>query len=73
MLAQRTATLTTFARPAEIAVAADDGDGVVAVLDPNEPGHYPTCPFLRLTGLGVPGCGSLAASTPSPTATFSGP
>jgi hypothetical protein len=34
---------------------------VVAVVDPNEPGHYPTCPFLALTGQYCPGCGSLRA------------
>jgi uncharacterized protein DUF2752 len=34
---------------------------VVAVVDPNEPGHYPTCPFLALTGWYCPGCGSLRA------------
>jgi hypothetical protein len=32
-----------------------------AVVDPNEPGHYPTCPFLALTGRYCPGCGSLRA------------
>ncbi|TDD72886.1 DUF2752 domain-containing protein [Actinomadura darangshiensis] len=25
--------------------------------DPNEPGHYPGCPFLALTGYYCPGCG----------------
>lgn len=25
--------------------------------DPNEPGHYPGCPFLALTGFYCPGCG----------------
>ena len=38
--------------------------GVVAsvvLLDPNEVGHYPTCPFLAVTGLPCPGCGSLRA------------
>jgi hypothetical protein len=33
----------------------------VAVVDPNEPGHYPQCPFKLLTGLDCPGCGSLRA------------
>lgn len=33
--------------------------GVLAAVDPNEPGHFPTCPFLSLTGLWCPGCGSL--------------
>jgi hypothetical protein len=31
----------------------------VAAVDPNEAGHYPTCPFLWLTGLYCPGCGAL--------------
>jgi hypothetical protein len=34
---------------------------VVALVDPNQPGHYPTCPFLALTGHFCPGCGSLRA------------
>jgi hypothetical protein len=33
--------------------------GFVALVDPGEPGHYPTCPFLALTGYHCPGCGSL--------------
>lgn len=28
-------------------------------VDPNQAGHYPTCPFLALSGLYCPGCGSL--------------
>ena len=31
----------------------------IAAVDPNESGHYPTCPFLALTGLQCPGCGSM--------------
>lgn len=31
----------------------------VAAVDPNEAGHYPTCPFLMLTGYYCPGCGSM--------------
>ncbi|AUY52182.1 DUF2752 domain-containing protein [Streptomyces sp. CB01881] len=31
----------------------------VAAVDPNAPGHYPTCPFLTLTGWWCPGCGGL--------------
>jgi hypothetical protein len=41
------------------AVAA--GITVVGLVDPNEPGHYPLCPFRALTGLDCPGCGSLRA------------
>ncbi|MFC4585586.1 DUF2752 domain-containing protein [Sphaerisporangium corydalis] len=33
----------------------------VGAVDPNAPGHYPTCPFLFLTGLYCPGCGTLRA------------
>ncbi|MGK5551091.1 DUF2752 domain-containing protein [Actinomadura kijaniata] len=32
---------------------------VLAVRDPHEPGHYPACPFLTVTGLYCPGCGGL--------------
>ncbi|MBF4160657.1 DUF2752 domain-containing protein [Nocardioides sp. CBS4Y-1] len=34
---------------------------VIASVDPHEPGHYPTCPFLAVTGEWCPGCGSLRA------------
>ena len=46
-----------------MATAALTGASVLAValVDPNEPGHYPTCPFLALTGAFCPGCGSLRA------------
>ncbi|MER7133796.1 DUF2752 domain-containing protein [Streptosporangium saharense] len=33
----------------------------MALVDPGEPGHYPACPFLTLTGLYCPGCGGLRA------------
>ncbi|HEY8479545.1 MAG TPA: DUF2752 domain-containing protein [Spirillospora sp.] len=33
------------------------GTVLVAFRDPNEAGHYPTCPFLALTGFYCPGCG----------------
>lgn len=35
--------------------------GVLAAVDPNQPGHYPTCPFLAITGHWCPGCGALRA------------
>jgi hypothetical protein len=31
----------------------------IGLVDPDEPGHYPTCPFLWATGLYCPGCGSM--------------
>jgi hypothetical protein len=33
----------------------------VGLVDPNQSGHYPTCPFLAITGYYCPGCGSLRA------------
>ncbi|MEV5753355.1 DUF2752 domain-containing protein [Actinoallomurus sp. NPDC052308] len=33
--------------------------GYVTMVDPNHPGHYPTCPFLAVTGYYCPGCGTL--------------
>ncbi|MER7500187.1 DUF2752 domain-containing protein [Nonomuraea pusilla] len=47
--------------PLGVAAAAGAAVAVVAVVDPNQPGHYPTCPFLWITGLYCPGCGSLRA------------
>ncbi|GAA1752349.1 DUF2752 domain-containing protein [Nonomuraea bangladeshensis] len=46
---------------APLGVAAGTGAvfALVGAVDPNEPGHYPTCPFLWLTGLYCPGCGTL--------------
>jgi hypothetical protein len=43
---------------AALAVAAA---GYIATVDPNQPGHYPTCPFLSVSGYYCPGCGSLRA------------
>ena len=45
---------------ATLAVAVA-GTTYVGLVDPNEAGHYPSCPFLSLTGLYCPGCGSLRA------------
>lgn len=53
--------LTSLAGPLGVAALAAAAVGVVAVVDPNEAGHYPTCPFLALTGQACPGCGSLRA------------
>ena len=45
---------------ATLAVAAA-ATAYVGAVDPNEAGHYPSCPFLSLTGLYCPGCGALRA------------
>ncbi len=34
----------------------------IAVVDPNQPGHYPVCPTKALFGLDCPGCGGLRAT-----------
>lgn len=41
------------------AVAA--ATGYLALVDPNQPGHYLTCPVLAATGLYCAGCGGLRA------------
>jgi len=56
--AGRTAALRS---PLGVAALAAAAVGVVATVDPNEPGHYPACPLLALTGAFCPGCGSLRA------------
>jgi hypothetical protein len=43
---------------AALAVAAV-GAAYVGAVDPHRAGHYPTCPFLALTGRYCPGCGGL--------------
>jgi hypothetical protein len=34
----------------------------VGTVDPNEPGHYPVCPLLSVTGIHCPGCGGLRSA-----------
>jgi hypothetical protein len=34
----------------------------VALVDPNEPGHYPGCPTQTYLGIDCPGCGGLRAT-----------
>jgi Protein of unknown function (DUF2752) len=45
--------------PLGVAAATGAVFTVVGMVNPNEPGHYPTCPFLAVTGLYCPGCGTL--------------
>lgn len=56
-----TAKLPSPARPWMVATAALGTCVAVNLADPNEAGHYPTCPFLAVTGLQCPGCGTLRA------------
>jgi hypothetical protein len=50
-----------LAAPAAVAGLAAGATSLLAAVDPNQAGHYPTCPFLFVTGLYCPGCGSLRA------------
>ncbi|MEU1128201.1 DUF2752 domain-containing protein [Streptomyces sp. NPDC005899] len=48
--------------PAGVMAAVVAAFGYVATVDPHEPGHYPVCPLLRLTGVLCPGCGGLRSA-----------
>ncbi|GAA3813230.1 DUF2752 domain-containing protein [Streptomyces phyllanthi] len=54
--------LRRVAVPAGVLAAVAGAFAYVGAVDPNEPGHYPVCPVLRLTGLYCPGCGGLRAA-----------
>ena len=56
---ERRRRLKGLLAPLGVAAATGAVFAVVGTVDPNEPGHYPTCPFLWLTGLYCPGCGTL--------------
>src|SRR5687768_7002451 len=45
--------------PAATALGVAGAAAYVSVVDPHQPGHYPACPFLAVTGLFCPGCGGL--------------
>lgn len=46
---------------ASLAAGAAAACAVLAVVDPNQPGHYPACPTSALLGLDCPACGALRA------------
>lgn len=43
--------------PVATALASVIALGYLAVVDPNEPGHYPLCPTRALLSVDCPGCG----------------
>ena len=51
--------LRALVPPAVLLAAAAAAVACAGLVDPGEPGHYPTCPFLWATGLYCPGCGSM--------------
>lgn len=53
------AALRRAAVPAAVLASVVAAFAYVGAVDPNEPGHYPACPLLRLTGVYCPGCGGL--------------
>ena len=55
------ATGSLLVGPLLSACAVVAATALVAVVDPHEPGHYPTCPFLAVTGRPCPLCGGLRA------------
>ena len=44
-----------------LALLAAVSTALLYTIDPREPGTYPLCPFLGLTGYHCPGCGTLRA------------
>lgn len=58
---QAAARLPAWAAPVAVGIVALGGCAVLAVVDPNQPGRYPLCPFRAVTGLDCPGCGTLRA------------
>jgi hypothetical protein len=52
-------TASRLAAPVGTLAAVGAAFAYVGAVDPSEPGHYPVCPVLRLTGLYCPGCGGL--------------
>lgn len=50
-----------YAGPLVVAGGVLAATAYVAFVDPNQPGHFPLCPFREITGLDCPGCGGLRA------------
>jgi hypothetical protein len=53
--------LPAVTAPLATLVGAATALTTLAVRNPEQPGHYPSCPFHAMTGLWCPGCGSLRA------------
>ncbi|MBC9724604.1 DUF2752 domain-containing protein [Streptomyces sp. TRM68367] len=51
-----------LALPTGVLAAVAGAFAYVGTVDPNEPGHYPACPLLQLTGIYCPGCGGLRSA-----------
>ncbi len=51
-----------LAAPLGTLAAATAAFAYVGAVDPHEPGHYPVCPLLHLTGIYCPACGGLRSA-----------
>ncbi|MFH8343288.1 DUF2752 domain-containing protein [Streptomyces sp. NPDC018045] len=51
-----------MAAPLGVLAAVVASFAFVALVDPNEPGHYPACPLLARTGIHCPACGGLRSA-----------
>ncbi|WP_235618966.1 DUF2752 domain-containing protein [Embleya scabrispora] len=51
--------LRNLALPATSLAVLAAATTYVGLVDPRESGHYPSCPYLVITGLPCPGCGGL--------------
>ncbi|MBV7248907.1 DUF2752 domain-containing protein [Streptomyces sp. MW-W600-10] len=60
--AARVGRLRRLGTPVGILAAVTAAFTYVGTVDPNDPGHYPVCPLLRLTGVLCPGCGGLRSA-----------
>lgn len=60
-LDQRVSRPAGTRRPLAVLAGSTAFVAYVGAVDPNTAGHYPTCPFLLVTGWYCPGCGSLRA------------
>ncbi|MFI9610178.1 DUF2752 domain-containing protein [Streptomyces sp. NPDC052023] len=58
----RSTRTARLAVPVGVLAAVAAAFAYVGAVDPNEPGHYPVCPLLRVTGLYCPGCGGLRSA-----------
>ncbi|GGP42734.1 DUF2752 domain-containing protein [Streptomyces sindenensis] len=58
----RTGRVRRLGTPLGILAAVTGAFAYVGTVDPNEPGHYPVCPLLKLTGVYCPGCGGLRSA-----------
>ncbi|WP_206434029.1 MULTISPECIES: DUF2752 domain-containing protein [Streptomyces] len=62
VLKRRTGRVGRLATPIGILAAVAGAFAYVGAVDPNESGHYPVCPLLKLTGVFCPGCGGLRSA-----------